>query len=44
VLEIIAKWKFPHSLSRCAQHAFTEGSLKQTSESCSNENEIKKLA
>jgi len=30
VLEIIATWKFPHSLPCCAQHAVTEGILRQT--------------
>jgi len=34
VLEIIATWKLPHSLPRFAQHAVTEGNLRQTGDSC----------
>jgi len=39
VLEIIATWKFPHTLPRFAQHAVIESVLRRTGNSC-HENEI----
>jgi len=39
VLEIIATWKFPHSLPCSAQHV-TEGNLRQTSNFCCPENKM----
>jgi len=39
LLEIIAKWKFPHILPRCA---LADGILRQIGGSCCHENEIQK--
>jgi len=40
VLEIIATWKYPQSLSHSAQLAVTEGILRQTGDVCCPENEM----
>jgi len=39
-LEIIAIWKFPHSLPRSAQDAIAEGILRQTGDFCHHENKM----
>jgi len=44
VLEIVATWKFPLSLPRCAQYVFAEGILRQTRGFCYHENEVYKQA
>jgi len=44
VLEVIATWKFQHSLPRSAQHAVTESILRQTGDFCCPVNRMEKLA